>query len=719
MNKILKYGLLCIAAVVGIAIVGLIYIALTFDPNDYKTQIIQAVKDNKQRTLRLDGDIKLSFFPTIGASLGKVSLSEFKSEKEFAAIESVRVSLALLPLLRQQVIVDEVVASGLMAKLVKHKDGTTNIDDLFAKDGAPQKQVPQDNDASTPIKFDIDSILIEKVNLSYLDEGSGAQYAINDLTLKTGRIANGVPSKMYLSVGLQANQPKLDMVIQLETMLAFDLEKQQYHLQNIALQVNGVALDFSELNIAFKGDIEADTKVQEFSANNFELDAVLRGVFGDVVAHLSLPELKTNKRSFAAGKLSLDMDINQPEQSFKVKLDSPLSGDIKTQKFNLSDMRVEVNATGDNLPNKSVSSAMKGSVELDNLNESVQANFAGGLLQSQIQAKVGMMGFADPAIKFDVVLDQLDADLYLPKSTQEPGIKETGQPEQPMDLTALKTLNLEGSVRIGSLKAANIKVAKLRVDVRARNGLVNISPLSANLYQGSADGKVTVNANSYHFTVNQKFKGVEVEPLLKDAAKLELAEGNGNISLDLSTQGKTVSALKKALNGNVSVNLANGAIKGINLTKLVEGVQKLSKQTRLQTLGVDKSEKTLFSEFKANFRVKDGVAHNDDLAVKSTVLRLTGNGDIDIGNETLNYDAKAIFAKTDQGRTGTLPVNVSGSFDALKFKVDYGAFVTDLAKQKIDEKLTEKKEELKAKVTDETKTKLQEELKKGLKGLFK
>ena len=717
MSKILKYVLLCIAAVVGIAVVGIVYIVLTFNPNDYKAQIIQAVKDDTQRNLHLDGNIKLSFFPNIGASLGNISLSEFNNQKEFVSIESARVSLALLPLLRQQVIVDEVVVSGLKATLVKHKDGSTNIDDLLGKDGSSQTQVPQKGDASSPIKFDIDSVLVEKVNFSYLDETSGAEYAIKDLTLKTGRIANGVPSKIYLSVGLQANQPELDMVIQFETILTFDLNKSKYQLQDMALQANGVALDFSELNIAAKGDVNADTMVQGFSVNNFELNTILRGTFGNVVANLSLPELKSNKQSFAASMLNLDVDIEQSEQAFKVNLNSPLSGDIKTQQFNLSDLRVAVNATGDKLPNKSVNSEMKGRVQLDNLQESLQANFAGGLLQSQIKAKVGVKGFANPAIKFDVALDQLDADLYLPKSDSKSTASTSQQPEQPLDLTALKTLNLEGSLRIDSLKAANVKVAKLRVGVKVRNGQVNISPLSANLYQGSTAGKITVNANTSSFTINQQLKGIDVEPLLKDAAELELelAEGKGNILLDLSTQGATVSALKKALNGNVSVNLTNGAIKGINLTKLVEGVQNLSKDTRSQTLGVDKSEKTEFSEFKANFRVKNGVAHNDDLAMKSTVLRLTGNGDIDVGNDSMDYNANVILAKTPQGRTATLPVIVSGPFDALKFKVNYGALFVDAAKQKIKAK----KEEVTAKVKADAKAKVQDKLKSGLKDLFR
>jgi AsmA protein len=742
MNKILKNGLLGVGAIVAVAVAGVAYVAATFNPNDYKGNIIRAVKDSKQRNLRLDGDIKLSFFPSIGANLSRVSLSEVNSDKEFAAIESARVSLALMPLLHRQVVVDEVAVNGLNAILVKHKDGTTNIDDLLGQ--TEQKQQAQKNISGPPVKFDIASVSVEKTNLSYRDEGSGAQYAIKNLNLKTGRIAIGVPGKIDLSAIIQANQPKLDINAQLKTVLTFDLDKQKYQLQGLELQASGSVVDISNLKVQSSGDVSADLATQEFAAKKFALSvsgvkgkdkfeatldapslnlakdnysgskltlkANMDATFGNVVASLSLPGVEGSAESFKVSALSLDLDVKQPEQAFKVKLGSPLSGNIKTRQFNLSNLSVAVTASGDKLPGKSVSSEMKGSVQVDALKQIVQANFAGGLLQSQVKAKIGVKGFDHPAIKFDVDVDQFDADVYLPKKTAD--APKSKEPEQPLDLSALRTLNLDGSLRVGALKAMNVKTTQLRVDVKALNGLVNINSLSAKLYQGSMNGKLSINVQSTpSFAIDQKFNGIAIAPLLKDAADLELAEGKGNITLDLTTQGNTVGALKKALNGSASVNLANGAIRGINLTKLVQSIQNLNRDTRAQTLGMDKSEKTEFSEFKANFKVRNGVAHNDDLAVKSTVLRVSGNGDIDIGHGSLDYNAKAAFARTEQGRAATLPVNVSGPFDALKFKVDYTALLVDVARQKIDEKQEKAKEDAKAK--------LQEELKKGLKGLFK
>lgn len=746
MNRYLKYGLWTIGALLALAAGVVGYVAATFDPNAYKPQIIKAVKESKQRTLRLDGDIRLHFFPSIGVSLGKASLSEYRSEQEFASLESASVSLKVLPLLARQVVVDEVAVSGVKARLVKYRNGKTNLDDLLGKPAEPATPAPPAaaEAGSPPMSFDIASVQLDKADLSYNDEAAGNSYSVQDLSLKTGRIANDVPSRIDFSAHIQSSQPKLDITAQISTTLTFDLEKNSYQVQGLELQANGKALDMTDLLVKAGGDASAHLATQELSLQKFTfsasgskaqgkfeasfsapdlnltrerfkggsvaLNAKLDGASGSVVAALALPGIEGNASSFKVGSMALDVDVKQPEQAFKLKLTSPLTGSIEAQQFNLSDLRLAIDASGDKLPGKHISSELKGSVQADLGRQSIQAKLDGGLLQSQVKAKAAVNNFSVPMIRYDLEIDQFDADPYLPKKAEQAqpqGTAKAAEPEQPFDLSALKTLNLEGSLRIGSLKAANVKLAQLRVDVKARGGQVNIAPISARLYQGSIDGRASVNALTSSFAVNEKLTGVDTAPLLKDVANLDLVEGRGNIALDLTAQGNTVSGLKKALNGKVAVNLANGAIKGIDLGKLVQGLQNLGKETSTRTLGVDKNEKTAFSEFKANFKVHNGVAHNDDLAVKSTVLRVTGKGDIDIGHDSLDYDTKVIFAKTEQGRTATLPVNISGAFDDLKFKVDYGALLADVAKQKLDEK------------KDELKDRAREELKKSLKGLFK
>ena len=63
MNKTLKYGLISIGAILGAFIALVALVSATFNPNDYKPLIVKLVQEKKQRTLKLDGDIKLTFFP--------------------------------------------------------------------------------------------------------------------------------------------------------------------------------------------------------------------------------------------------------------------------------------------------------------------------------------------------------------------------------------------------------------------------------------------------------------------------------------------------------------------------------------------------------------------------------------------------------------------------------------------------------------------------------
>ena len=92
--KILKWVLIAVGAVVLLFAGALAFIAATFDPNQYKSQVAELVREKTQRTLTIEGDIRLMLFPKIGVHLGRTRLSEFRSDKEFARLEDMRVSLA-------------------------------------------------------------------------------------------------------------------------------------------------------------------------------------------------------------------------------------------------------------------------------------------------------------------------------------------------------------------------------------------------------------------------------------------------------------------------------------------------------------------------------------------------------------------------------------------------------------------------------------------------
>ena len=127
----LKYSLYGLLALVVLLAAGAAILALTFDPNQYKDEVEKLVKEHTGRTLKFHGDVKLAFWPSLGASVGKVTLSRRASEHDFAAFDSAHVSVRLLPLLRGEALVDQVRIAGLKASVIRAKGGKFDFDDLL------------------------------------------------------------------------------------------------------------------------------------------------------------------------------------------------------------------------------------------------------------------------------------------------------------------------------------------------------------------------------------------------------------------------------------------------------------------------------------------------------------------------------------------------------------------------------------------------------------
>ncbi|MBM3345341.1 MAG: hypothetical protein FJY55_02395 [Betaproteobacteria bacterium] len=117
-----------------------------------------------------------------------------------------------------------------------------------------------------------------------------------------------------------------------------------------------------------------------------------------------------------------------------------------------------------------------------------------------------------------------------------------------------------------------------------------------------------------------------------------------------------------------------------------------------QEQGASKADKTDFTELSGSFVIRNGVAHNEDLSAKSPFLRLTGAGDTDIGASQMDYLAKAAIVGTSGGQGAkdladlrglTIPVRLSGPFDALKYRIDFAAAATGAVKQQVQEKVKE------------------------------
>src|ERR1051326_8818903 len=117
--KIIKLAGIGLGVLLALAIAGAAVFALTFDPNRCKGEIERLAKERTGRTLKLAGDLKVAFFPSVGATVAGVTLSERGSDQVFLAVDSAHGAVALMPLLHGQVVVDRIDVKGLKANIVK------------------------------------------------------------------------------------------------------------------------------------------------------------------------------------------------------------------------------------------------------------------------------------------------------------------------------------------------------------------------------------------------------------------------------------------------------------------------------------------------------------------------------------------------------------------------------------------------------------------------
>jgi AsmA protein len=583
--KVLKFVLLSVGGVVMLAVVAVILVVAVFDPNKYKSELSRAVKDKTGRTLAIEGKIGLSFFPSIGVAVGKTSVSEPNSSRIFARIDEARISLALLPLLSKQVVIDRVTLSGLAVDLVQTQAGKSNFADLAGEAAGPPPPPSASQPGRTPqresMHLDIAGVEVRASTIGWYDEASGSRFKASITELKTGRIASGAPGKLSLSARVEASQPRADLQIKLAGSYRLDFEKHSFVLSGIDLKISDGAPGSTAPPISLAGDVEFNSSPQAIRFN------------------------------LSADQLNLDRYL-------------PASG-------------------------KSGASA-----------------------PAKAPAGVG---------------------------TPAPGTPVGSQAEKPIDLSALKGLNLKGSLKIGHLVASNVKLEKVNLAVQATGGRIEINPLVATLYEGSLAGNANADANTNRFALKAQLGGVAVGPLLRDALNNDLLEGRGNVALDVQTGGATVGALKKALSGNANLALRDSALKGVNLDELLRKAKSLRGSSPASEAAAGRGERTDFTELGASFVIKNGIARNDDLSAKSPLLRLAGSGDIDIGANSIDYLLKVSVVASSGGQGGkdlgdlrgvTVPVKITGPLDAPRFRADLAATVGDAAKERVEEKLKER-----------------------------
>lgn len=700
----MKKLLLILAIPVLVIVIGIAALVMLVNPNQFKPMIAEQVQNQTGLELEISGDIGWQFFPSLGFELGQTTLKNpegFKNPNLFS-VSQVGVSVAVMPLFDKTLEIGSVTLDGAQVYLETLKDGRSNLDTLTVKSEVKSSEPME---AGAQPTADSESTASQGWTISL----SGV--TVSNALLEISNEKTATFTKLY-DVGLNVTE----FAVNQWTTANFDLKGQN-----------------NEQRFAAKGT--ADFKLSEgfvdYALKNIEFDAT----FQDAVNQIDQAQLKLATFEFdKPNKMEFTLQGATPDLQFDAKGGTNFTVDKDLAAVKLANLTLDSNLQGATLPQSPMVVAMASDLTFD-----LNKNFLDFVLQTLTVNQIELDGNATvqladiPQVRFSLHSPNIDLDefLGLNKTASKDSAVSAGEgsdagtssgksepvSEVEPDLTALKGLDVKGSIVIDKFKAANAKMQNVTAKFSVNRGVAELTSFSSKLYGGSITAKAKLDARSTPatYTAVKNIKGVKVQPLLIDVAGNDKLEGTGNIDVNIQGKSLTSTGIKKNLAGTVNINFADGAVNGINVAQMIRENYARFKGQSLD--GVQGPQKTDFSAMKATLKLAGGVVSTNNMYAESPLLRVSGEGSANYINETVDFLIRTSVVGTLEGQGGqsidelrdvTIPIKVTGAWTEPRFALVFD----DVLKQKAQKEVERATERLGIK--DEKTKKAVDSLLKGL-----
>lgn len=704
MTKTIRYALIVIV----LAVVALLAAPFFIDVNSYKSQIEQQVEDATGRKLTI-GSISASIFPWIGVELEDVHLANRSgfADRDFASVKKLNVSLALLPLLSKQVEIQAFEIDSPDIYLERHEDGQTNWGDLAKSEASAEQpataaqQEPvkeaakQESAAPLLAALKAETLSLTDATFTWADAGqqplkvTELNVLIKDLQLEhpvsfaaAGKLS-GNAFETEAMVGPLGDLAKLDPM---KLPLQGRIKVNHLNIGSFKSMISGWPEQLGPIDrasIGFNANIEhrpdgmllAEGQTALISAVNLGLDWKLDMASPD---KLDLRHANINVNGKNVAQIQGSVSQLDAEPKFNLHIDGqPLERTwIAAFVPELNRMYAKHPAPWSQI---ALASRISGNAKQLNISD-MQL-----MLDKEQLHIAGSVRFDGPDIRLRITGNELHLDPWLPQAEEGQAAATPGsanaqpaaqaastkgaaaapaQASAEPDLRFLTPWRVAARMNVGALHLRGMKMEQFNVNIDGDKGHFKLNPLNFRLSGGTVSEHASLDASRYpaHWNESVQVSNVQVGPLLKSLADMDLLEGALNMETALRGGGLTPAATN-TLNGRGKFAMKNGKIKGYDIAGAIRRVTNPMAQSTTQD--------TDFTELTGSFNVKDGVASNNDLFLASPLLRITGNGIVDLVQKQLDYHLKPQVVGTliGQGdsspvRKGvTIPLHIKGPLD--------------------------------------------------------
>jgi len=239
-------------------------------------------------------------------------------------------------------------------------------------------------------------------------------------------------------------------------------------------------------------------------------------------------------------------------------------------------------------------------------------------------------------------------------------LKRADWSDAPLDFSALTLVDGEARLASSRIQLTNAVLGPTQGTVTMRNGVLRANFDEVQLYEGRARGIFVLDSTGAapSFSLNLNADNIAVQPFLRDLADNERVSGRGRLVLAIAGIGPTERKLMQSLEGKGEIVITNGSVAGLDAMQQVLGI--------LQGRQNSGSGRTDFSEASGSVAITAGVARNTDLKIQGTGIRITGAGDIDIGQRQIDY----LFKPRAEQMAIEVPVRARGPWDDVRYAAE-------------------------------------------------
>jgi len=681
MKRLFKILALIVGAIVVLLVVVAVAVSLLFDPNDYKDEITAAVQNATGRELRFDGDLELALFPTIRIAVGSATLSNAPGfgDEPMARIGSAELRVAVIPLLSQRIEVSQARLEGLELNLARNRSGANNWQDLGG-DAAPEAAAPADAGAgSAPAALDlgVGAIEIEGARIVWNDAATGSRWELTDFGMTAEDFGVGQRFPLHMEFGLAGAEVAVQVAADMQATIT--LASDEYRLDELAVTIDGSGAGWP--GGPSKAELTFDSLAANLGAESLELNGLTLEFLG-----ITMAGSLSGQRLFSNLALTGAVDIREfaPREVLE-----RFEVDVQTAD---AAVLTRASAKANLLYNSSQIALRDMQLTLDD---------------STLTGRVALEG---ERVTYDLTVDDINVDRYLPPSQESDGPAEEGSlDEVDLPLEVMRTVDARGELKFGKAKFSGLTLTNVAFPLTAANGAARLTP-SAQLYGGRFNGdiRVEVEGDSANMIVGQVLENVDLAALGQDLLGSQDITGTGDVRLNLVTAGQNLGDMRRGLDGDVAFSVRNGSLEGIDFWfELRRARARLDGETLPER--ADAARRTTFSSLSATGVIEDALLTNRDLNGRLDFMTIDGSGSVNLLDDAIAFDLVATMIdgpvlQSDPAMVKyagkQLPLKVTGTVDAPSVLPDFSAIVRQQISEEVEEEVDERREEVREQVRD-------------------